>query len=136
MTQSHIKLPTSKEHKSQQHEEPRSESGMLNDSKSSPTQSTGGMEKLDTPSTYTRKIRPPLDWTQTTETNPQLPNQPINPIPPHQYPNGHLDPNINIDLQRNQRQRRPPNRYKPPEWTVKHRKINRRRERDGDEKNF
>ena len=60
MTQSHIKLPTSKEHKSQQHEEPRSESGMLNDSKSSPTQSTGGMEKLDTPSTYTRKIRPPL----------------------------------------------------------------------------
>ena len=60
MTQSHIKLLTSKEHKSQQHEEPRSESGMLNDSKSSPTQSTGGMEKLDTPSTYTRKILPPL----------------------------------------------------------------------------
>ena len=24
-----------------------------------------------------------FDWTQTTETNPQLPNQPINPIPPH-----------------------------------------------------
>ena len=60
MTQSRIKLLTSKEHKSQQHEEPRSESGMLNDSKSSPTQSTGGMEKLDTPSTYTRKILPPL----------------------------------------------------------------------------
>ena len=54
-----------------------------------------------------------FDCTQTTETNPQLPNQPINPMPPHQYPNGQLDPNINIDLQRNQRQRRPPNRYNP-----------------------
>ena len=59
-TQSHVKLLTSKEHKLQQHEEPRSENGMLNDSKSSPTQSTGGMENLDTPSTYIRKILPPL----------------------------------------------------------------------------
>ena len=113
MTQSHIKLLTSKEHKSQQHEEPRSESWMLNDSKSSPTQSTGGMEKLDTPSTYTRKILPPLTGHKPQKLTHKLPNQPINPIPLHQYSNGHLDPNINIDLQRNQRQRRPPNRYNP-----------------------
>ena len=58
MTQSHTKLLTSKKHKLQQHEEPRSEKRMLNDSKSSPTQSTGDME-LDIPSTYIRKILPP-----------------------------------------------------------------------------
>ena len=54
-----------------------------------------------------------FDWAPTIETTPEPPNQPINPMPPHQYPIGHSDPNINLDLQRNQRQRRPPNRYNP-----------------------
>ena len=45
---------------SQRNLEAKAKQKTCKDAKSSPTQSTGGMEKLDTPSTYTRKILPPL----------------------------------------------------------------------------
>lgn len=51
----------------------------------------------------------------TTEAIPQYQDLLANPIPQHQYTNGHLDPNINLALEINQRRRHPPNRYNPDE---------------------
>ena len=49
-----------------------------------------------------------------TQPIPQQPHQPAD-IPQHhrkqRYPNGHLDPNINPNLPREQRNRNPPKRY-------------------------
>ncbi len=66
-----------------------------------------------------------FDWTPPTEVNQHQPDN-IQPPPRHQYPNGHLEPNINPNLPRNLRNRHPPQRYIPEDgrWTQRLKKTN------------